>query len=125
MSFASNWGSFDSLNVSTKCGFSPRAAQIRCTCDDEIPTRSAILRHDQCVWPTGLACKVKSTICSIVACGIEGLRPRPKRTSPNWANPSSANRSRHARTVFGVTFTSAAIVVFATPSAANNNARAR
>jgi hypothetical protein len=34
MSFASNWGSPESFKVSTWCGWIPRAAQIRCTAEE-------------------------------------------------------------------------------------------
>lgn len=77
------------------------------------------------VSPAGFECRVRSTTSSIVACGIDALRPRPGRTCPNLARPSSANRSRHARTVFGVADSADAIAVLATPSAAISKARAR
>ena len=84
-----------------------------------------MVRHDQCVWPGGLELRVNSTISSILACGIVDLRPRPERTLPSFASPSSANRDRQARTVAGFTPTRDAIRVFATPSAASSNASAR
>ena len=125
ISFSSNFGSLDSLNVSTRCGFKPRAAHTRCTVAGDTPAFAAIVRHDQWVWPSGVEYLVRSTISSIFCCGIVDLRPRPARTFPSFAKPSSANRARHARTVAGFTPTCAAILTFATPSAASNSAFAR
>jgi len=61
----------------------------------------------------------------VVSAGIDGFGPRPLRTSPSLARPSSANRFRQARTVTTVTPTSSAIRLLATPSAASSNALAR
>ena len=41
--------------------------EIRCTWEEEIPTRWAMLRHDQWVSPAGLECRVKSTTSSIAS----------------------------------------------------------
>ena len=68
---------------------------------------------------------VSSTIRAIVSAGIDGLRPRPAATLPQFARPCSSNARRHARTDTGVTPCRAAIVVFATPSAASSSTRAR
>ena len=115
----------ESLNVSIRCGLSPRACQIRATVDRLTPAWRAIDRVLQCVSPFGLACSVSCTICSTCAGVIEGLGPRPLRTWPSLATPSSANRVRHARTVVGDTPTAAAMCSLACPSAAINNALAR
>src|SRR5258708_9676667 len=64
-------------------------------------------------------------IVSIVSCGIEGWRPRPLRTSPTFATPSSANRARQFATDAGDTDNARATAVLAAPSAAINNAFAR
>src|SRR3978361_444613 len=112
-SFSSNNGSLDSLNVSTRCGFSPRADHTRCTVSLDTPTRSAIVRHDQCVSPSGVEFLVRSTISSILSCGIVGFRPLPLRTFPSFANPSAANLVRHADTVAGSTLHPAATPLFA------------
>src|SRR6478736_7288156 len=56
---------------------------------------------------------------------MDFLRPRPWRTWPNLTSPSSANRTRHSLTDAGNTDNAWAIAVFAKPSAAINNARAR
>ena len=124
-SFSSNRSSLDSLKVSTRCGFKPRADQIRCTVAGDTPCALAIDRQLQCVSPSGVSCSVARTISSTFSAAIDGLRPRPGRTTEDAFNPSAANRSRHAVTVAGDTPTSIAILVFAKPSAAINNARAR
>src|SRR5664280_3779746 len=125
ISFSSNRGSLDSLNVLTRCGFRPRPDQIRGTVAGETPTALAIDRQLQCVSPEGFSCCVRRTISSICAAVTPGLRPRPPRTWPNLASPSSANLVRHERTVTGVTPTVTAILELATPSAAINNTMAR
>src|SRR5665213_218353 len=125
MSFSSKCGSVESLNVSTRCGFKPRAAQILCTCAGDTPTLAAIDRTDQCVAPTGLENRVNSTISAIFDSGITFFRPRPGATAPSFFNPSAANRVRHARTVPGVTATTLAIHSLGKPSAAINNTCAR
>lgn len=65
------------------------------------------------------------TISSILSAGIDGFRPRPLRTAPKFANPSSSKRRRHSRTVTTDTPTSTAIRELATPSAASTNTCAR
>jgi hypothetical protein len=64
-------------------------------------------------------------MASIFSFGIDGLRPRPRSTTPRFARRSRSKRARHAVTVAGDTPTSAAIAVFARPSAAASNALAR
>lgn len=115
----------DSLNTSTRCGFSPRASQIRCTVAGLTPTRRAIVRQLQWVCPGGVECSVSSTISAIFPGGIDGLRPRPLPTFPHLASPSAWKRCRQARTDTAVVPNSAAILVLATPSAAASNAFAR
>src|SRR6478609_7730267 len=124
ISFSSNNGSLDTLNVSIRCGCNPRSDQIRCTVAELTPTRLPIVRHDQCVAPGGVVVVVNRTIAAIVSSLIEGFRPRPSRILSNPASPSATNRVRHARTVTGVTAASSAITALATPSAAINNTRA-
>ena len=58
ISFSSNFGSLDSLNVSTRCGFNPRADHTRCTVAADTPAVAAIVRHDQWVWPSGVEYRV-------------------------------------------------------------------
>jgi len=85
----------------------------------------AIDRHDQCVASFGFECWVNSTISAIFSSLIDGLRPRPSATSPNPASPSSSNCARHASTVGRDTPATSLISEFDTPSAADNNTRAR
>ena len=125
VSLSSNAGSVEILKVATRCGLSPRAFQIRCTVLRLTPACLAIDRVLQWVSPLGLECSVACTISSTFSAGIDGFGPRPWRTSPSLARPSSANRFRQARTVTAVTPTSSAIRVVATPSAASSNAFAR
>src|SRR5664279_3707786 len=125
ISFSSNRGSLDSLNVLTRCGFRPRPDQIRWTVAGLTPTALAIDRQLQYVSPEGFSCCVRRTISSRLAAEIPGLRPRPARTWPNLDSPSSANLPRHEPAVTGVTPTAAAILALATPSAAINNTLAR
>ena len=95
-----------------------RARQIFCTVDRLTPNCLAIVPVLQCVSPLDLECRVASTIASTVSAEIDGLGPRPSRTSPSLASPFSANRVRHAHTITAVTPKLAAIRVLATPSAA-------
>ncbi len=81
-------GSVESLNVSPRCGFKPRAVQIPCTCAGDTPDFAAIDRTDHCVAPAGLENCVNSTISAIFDSGITGLRPRPGATAPSSFNPS-------------------------------------
>lgn len=74
---------------------------------------------DELVFEAGIVCNVSSTIASIVAWGISGLRPRP-----DAIDPTASNLRRHRRTVSGVVAHSRAIASFAAPSATNNKADA-
>src|SRR5258707_1003395 len=122
MSFSSNRLSLEILNVLTRCGWMPRADQIRCTVAGLTACALAMLRHDQWVSPGGFSCKVARTIASTFSALTDGLRPRPGRTRPSFARPSVANPSRHAATLAGDTPSRAAIAVFASPSPASSSA---
>ena len=91
----------------------------------DTPATPAIVLVLQCVSPSGRYSLVSVTIFSIVASGIEGLRPRPSRTCPNLTRPSSVKRVRQFATVLRDTDNLAAIVAFDAPSAAISNALAR
>src|SRR5271156_2015875 len=52
-SFSSNFGSLDSLNVSTRCGLRPRADHTCCTVDFDTPVAAAMVRQLQWVSPCG------------------------------------------------------------------------
>ena len=64
ISFSSNRGSPESLNVLTRCGFRPRPDQIRCPVAGLTATALAIDRQLECVAPAGLSCWVRCTIWS-------------------------------------------------------------
>src|SRR6478736_1806344 len=100
-SLSSNFGSLDNLNVSTRCGLSPRADHTCCTVDFDTPVAAAMVLQLHWVSPWGRQFKVRSTISSIVSCGMDFLRPRPWRTWANLTSPSSANRTRHPLTDAG------------------------
>ena len=124
-SFSSKWGSFDSLNVSTRHGRRFLARQIRATVSLPTPWRSPIVRVDQHVdSSSGVECSVSSTIASTVSWGISGLRPRPGPMAPTASVPPASNLWRHRRTVSGVVEHSRAIASFAAPSAASSRADA-
>nr|VTP03687.1 hypothetical protein BIN_B_05213 [Mycobacterium riyadhense] len=108
-----------------RCGLRPNSFHTSATVLFDTPAARAIVRVLQCVWPGGWDPLVSATIFSIVASGMEGLRPRPCRTCPNLTRPSSLNRVRQFATVAGDTDTLAAIAALATPSAAINKALAR
>jgi hypothetical protein len=57
---STNKGSLDSLNVSERCGCSPKAAHIRRIVVCEKPVAVAIERIDQCVASSGVERSVRS-----------------------------------------------------------------
>ena len=83
----------DNLNVSTRCGCSPRARQTRCTVSRLTPTRAAIVRVDQCVAPGGVSCTVTGVTATAAAICTFG--------SPSAAISSACARrtSRYAAVV--------------------------
>ena len=98
----------------------------RCTVLFDTPATPAIVRVLQCVSPSGRQSLVSVTIFSIVASGIEGLRPRPSRTCPNFdqtvlGEPGAPVRSPCPATPTTWQRSSRS----ATPSAAISNALAR
>lgn len=113
-------GALDCLNVSTRWVVRPRADQICCTLDLLIPACLAIDRTDQWVASGGVVWRVSCTTWSIFAWAIVGLRPRPGRTRPTLATPSSTKCFRHVSTVDRDTPSPSAMAVLDTPSAANS-----
>ena len=125
ISFSSNRGSLDTLNVSTRCGFKP---SVRPDPLHRGRTDPDLLRHRPARPVCGTGRSGRGGQLHDLGDLLLGDRRLAAPTLSNLlqpANPSSANRSRHARTVVGVTPTSSAITALATPSAAINNARAR
>jgi hypothetical protein len=72
---------------------------------------------------TVVRCQIHDLIDLVLADRL--LATRPSRTWANLTSPSSANRARQLLTDPGDTDNDSAIAVFARPSAAINNARAR
>src|ERR1017187_4807277 len=91
-------GSDDSLNVSTRCGFNPKARHIRLTVDWDIPAVFAIDRVDQWVASFGFSCSVFTMTVSRAPSGMWGGEPGgASRTSPS--SRLRMNRLRHVPTV--------------------------
>src|SRR6266566_4902653 len=68
LSFAANFGSFDSLNVRTRCGASWWASRMRCTDRKLTPAAFASIRPVQCVAsPGGGAVTRSMTSCTVSA----------------------------------------------------------
>ncbi len=121
--FSMNCGSFDSFQVSCRCGCSPNACQIRITASGVIPTSLAIDLVDQCVASFGADSSVVITTRS--TCSSVIVRGRPGRGSSN--SPSrrrSANRLRHFVTVGRETPNDSAISPFVNNPAAASTIRA-
>src|SRR3954447_21610022 len=93
-----NCGSALSLNVSTRCGFSPNARQIRPMVDSDRPVSAAIEDLDQCVASRGVRSSVATITCSTWSSRTE--RGAPGRgSSLNPSSRSATNRRRHLPTV--------------------------
>src|SRR5919106_4451199 len=111
-----NNGSLDSLKVSTRCGLSPNARQIRPTVDRDSPASAAIDARDQWVASLGVRSSVATRTCSI--CSSLMLRGPPGRGSSS--SPSSrfaTNRRRHLPTVASAHPSFAATDLLSKPSA--------
>ncbi len=125
MTFSTNSGSVDSLNVSVRCGLRPKSFQIRPIVDFDSPDFSAIDRRDQCVALAGLDSNV-ATITSSTWSRLtdEGRPGRSSSVSPS--RPSRMNRARHLPTVGCEQCRSAATCLLLTPGSAHaNTIRAR
>lgn len=94
-SFSTNFGSRETLNVSTRCGLRPWACQIRSTLLSLTPICSARRRVLQCVAAAGVVCVVRRTIS---AASMRGLRPLRGKSASIAARPPLANRSRQRPT---------------------------
>ena len=119
-----NCGSLESLNVSTWCGLSPNAFQIRPTVDFDNPVSAAIEARDQCVaslgWRSNVATITSSTCSSVIVRGAPG-----RGSSANPSSRFSTNRRRHIPTVCGQTPKSAATCLLVLPAAQPNTIRHR
>ena len=87
-------GSVLILKVSTRCGLSPHAFQIRPTVDFDSPDSLAIDARDQCVASSGWRSSVATTTASI--CSSPIMRGAPGRgSSASPSKRSATNRPRH------------------------------
>ena len=121
---STNKGSFDSLNVSARCGFSSNVFQIRPIVDLLKPVRSAIFARDQWVAFLGVDSSVATTTSSTCSTVSNGGRPgRGSSLSPS--RPNSTNRRRHLPTVAWLTCSRAATDLLSSPSAQPSTIRDR
>jgi hypothetical protein len=65
----------DSLKVSTRCGLSPKARQIRLIADCDMPSWRARLGGDQCVASLGVISSVITSTCSTCSSVIVRAAP--------------------------------------------------
>jgi hypothetical protein len=119
-----NCGSVESVQVSTRCGLSPNARQIRDTADCDISVAEAIDLVDQCVSRPGVSSSVfvitRSTCSSVIS------RGRPGRgSSVKPSNRRARNRDRHLDTMFRDTPIACATSPIVPPSAHRNTIRDR
>ncbi len=119
-----NWGSFDSLKVSTWCGLRLKARQTRPTVDFDSPVSAAIDARDRWVASLGVRSRVATASSSILSSLI--FLGAPGRCS-SWSPSSrrSRKRRRHLPTVCGQMPSSAATSWFVFPSARSSTIRHR
>src|SRR5215469_3658364 len=117
-------GSFDSLNVLTRCGFNPWARQIRCTDALLTPQVSAMGRQLQCVALAGGDCVLATISASLLRATASKLLPRG-RSSKSAFTPPSTYRARQSKIVGRDVFSSLAKALLDRPSAAPRIIRAR
>src|SRR5262249_15108023 len=104
---ATNCGSVESLNPSTRCGLRSKRRQIRPTVEGDRPIRLAIDVLDQCVALAGASSRVATTTSSTLSNRIEGGRPGLG-SSIKPSSRLSTNPPRHLATVCSITRKSAA-----------------
>lgn len=121
---STNCGSLLILNVSTRCGCSRNAFQIRPTVDLLSPHSAAINARDQCVASAGCRSSVATSTSSIRSSPM--VRGPPGRgSSTNPSSPRSTNRDRHLPTVGRETPNRCATSVFDAPEAHSSTIRDR
>ena len=124
MTFSTNSGSDESLNVLVKWGLISNLRQIRPIVDLLSPLRPAIEALDQCVASAGISSSVAVMTSSTLPSRIDGGRPgRGSSTSPS--HRCAANLLRHLLTVAGSTRRSAAACLFVAPPAQASTILAR
>src|SRR6201993_600865 len=122
--FSISRGSGDSLKVVLRCGWRPKAFQMRWTVMRLIPAATAIERVLQWVAPRGVDSSVRTITSS--TCASATWRGAPGRGSS--CSPSSRSltkRARHLPTICGVTRSLCATVWLSTSSAHLRIIRAR
>ncbi len=117
-------GSVESLKVSTRCGWSENAFQIRCTVDGASPAARAMPRELQCVRPAGRVSSVAvTTSATFPSLTVRGAPGRGSSASPSIRR--SAKRRRHRATVIRATPSRSTIARLLSPSAASSTICAR
>jgi hypothetical protein len=122
--FSTNSGSEDSLKVSLRCGFSPKARQTRPTVVAERHAALAIERRLQWVAPAGIVSRVRVTSAATASSPIRRGAPLLG-SSDSPASRSLAKRSRHLPAVWAQAPASAATAWLVRPAAQRRTMRAR
>jgi hypothetical protein len=122
--FSTNNGSVESLKVSTRCGCSENAFQMRCTVDGASPDTLAMPRELQCVRPVGSVSSVAvTTSATFSSLTVRGAPGRGSSSKPS--RRCAANRLRQAATVTRVMLSRSAIAMLLVPSAVSSTISAR
>src|ERR1035441_10278589 len=100
---SANSGSLLTLKLSTRCGFSPLARQMRDTDAFETPISRAMVRVDQCVALAGVLSVVITIRVAVITGVIDGVRPDRGESLRSPATPCSRNRPRQSVTIRGAT----------------------
>jgi hypothetical protein len=111
-SLSANSGSLLTLKLSTRCGFSPLARQMRETDAFDTPISRAMVRVDQCVALAGVLCVVFAIRAAVTSVVIDGVRPGRGASFSRPSIPNSRKRPRQSVTMRGATFSAAAICLF-------------
>ena len=96
--FSTKFGSVESLNVSTRCGWRLKAFQMVFTLEREMPLAASIDRRLQCVASGGFSWSVLRTTSAIISCVIFFFTPG-RGASRRPAMRCLRNRLRHLSTV--------------------------
>jgi hypothetical protein len=122
--FSTNSGSVESLKVSTRCGWSENAFQMRCTVEGASPAALAMPRELQCVRPAGsLSSVAVTTSATFSSVTVRGAPGRGSSRSPS--SRRSAKRRRQVATVMRATPRRSTIARLLKPSAASSTISAR
>src|SRR5215471_16739844 len=113
------------LKLSTRCGFSPWACQMRRTVASLMPISAAIVRVLQWVALDGLVCIVLRTTSAFSRAEMAGLRPGRGASLVRPFRPELKNRLRHRAAFWLVISKAAAISRSVLPAAASSTTLAR